>query len=370
MTTTANIVNRKWSMDMIRFAIFYLLLTLFAAPTFAAFEDTGTGARATSLAGAYVALGDDIPSLMYNPASLARISRPEIASEYSRLFTGLSDGSSIGQFFMGYGQPLKVGGTVAFGWKQFNVSDLYTERTLSLGYGRWITPRWAAGAAIKQLHESFSVPNIIVDDAGNVQSGTPAIFAQNGNSQNAISADMGVLYRLTDRYTAGVSVQDVNEPDMALSSTDQDHIPRTIRTGLAYQGSRGLSVTTGLNIWKSSCCQQDFKGMAGVEKWWTAPVYGEWAARGGMAFGTRELRQFSMGFGYRFTSFRIDYAFMFNMSGVVIGDTAGTHRFSIAYRFGSNEPSGSVIKSAAENSPQLTIPPEAVEPLPTTVHNR
>ena len=56
--------------------------------------------------------------------------------------------------------------------------------------------------------------------------------------------------------------------------------------------------------------------MAGVEKWWSTSSYGEWATRGGMAFGTRELRQFSMGFGYRFRNFQVDYAFMFDLSGI------------------------------------------------------
>src|SRR5438309_223611 len=61
----------------------------------AAFDDTGTGARAAALGGAYVALGDDTFSLMYNPASLARAKRPEIASEYSRFYPGLTDGSNL-----------------------------------------------------------------------------------------------------------------------------------------------------------------------------------------------------------------------------------------------------------------------------------
>lgn len=324
--------------DVFLLSLFVFLFSAFKPfPAVAAFEDLGTGARAASLANAYTALGDDVPSLMYNPASLARIDQPEIASEYSRFFTGLTDQSDLGQFFMGYGQPLKLGGTVAFGWKQFSLDNLYAERTLSLGYGRWITQRWAAGLAVKQLHLSYGVPNIVVDDAGDVQSGTPALFLQNGSAESAFSADLGTLYRITDRYMLGASVQNINQPNMALSSSDDDQVPRTLRTGIAYQGIHGLAADTDLAIVKNTCCQQDVQSLTGIEKWWSVPVYGDWAARGGVGLGSREFRQFSMGFGYRFKTFQIDYAFVFDTSGIAIGDTAGTHRFSLDYRFGASE---------------------------------
>ena len=73
---------------------------------FAAFEETGTGARAAALGDNYVTMGDDVLSLMYNPAGLARVERKEITSEYSRLYTGLSDGSNLAQSFLGYGQRI------------------------------------------------------------------------------------------------------------------------------------------------------------------------------------------------------------------------------------------------------------------------
>src|SRR5262249_40105156 len=149
------------------------------------------------------------------------------ASEYSRFYSGLSDGSNIGQYFLAHSYPLKREGTLSMAWKQLSLDNLYTERTLSLGYGRWITSHWAAGGAFKQLYHSYGSPSIVVDDSGNVQSGTPAIFAQNGTSQSAFSADVGLLYRLNSRMLLGFSVQDINSPDIALSSSDEDRVPRT-----------------------------------------------------------------------------------------------------------------------------------------------
>ena len=180
MIRTANIVNRKWLMVSL-ITIYYSLFTPFAAK--AAFEDIGTGARPTVMGGTYVAVGDDVQSLMYNPAGLAQLHMKELASEYSRLYTGLTDGSNIGQYFLGYGQPIpKLGGTMALGWKQLSLDSLYSERTISLGYGEWITSTVAGGMAVKQLHHSFDAPNMSVDDNGNIQQTPPTFFNRYGNT--------------------------------------------------------------------------------------------------------------------------------------------------------------------------------------------
>src|SRR5258708_27741443 len=137
-----------------------------------AFEDIGTGARATALGGAYTALGDDTWSLLYDPAGLARLIQPEIVSEYSQLYAGLSDGSNLYQYFAGASVPLKSYRTAALGWKQLGLSSLYAEQTISLGYGQWINSRLAGGVAVKYLRHSFKVPTTVVDDNGAIQTGT------------------------------------------------------------------------------------------------------------------------------------------------------------------------------------------------------
>ena len=93
------------------------LLCLLWKPSFAAFEDTGTGARQVALGGASVASSHDAFSLMVNPAGLASMRRQEVVAEYSRLYMGLSDGSSLSQTYMGYARPVQWGGTLAAGWR-------------------------------------------------------------------------------------------------------------------------------------------------------------------------------------------------------------------------------------------------------------
>lgn len=310
------------------------LFGFFAAPTWAAFEDTGTGARASALAGGYVAAADDTLSLLYNPAGLANVNRKEVASEYAKLFAGLTDGSNISQTFLAYSQPLRWGGTASVGWKQFSLDNLYSERTLSLGYGEWITSRVAGGFALKQLHHEFSSPNIVVDDAGNIQAGQPSFFAKYGNSQTAYSADLGFLIKPADRYTVGVAIQDFNEPNVAVNPADHEVVNKTVRLGVAYDAPKDLKVMAGVVSHKSLSDGPDTTWTGAGEKWWGKQAEGAFALRGSLSAGSRDFKQFGLGASYRLTQLQVDYAFLFNIGGLGIGDTEGTHRFSLSYRFG------------------------------------
>ena len=340
----------------------------------AAFEDTGTGARPTVMGGTYVAAGGDVQSLMYNPAGLAQLHTHELTSEYSKLYAGLSDGSNLGQYFMGYGQPIAYGGTIAVGWKQFSLDNLYTERTLSLGYGEWITPRIAAGLAFKQLHHEFTAPTISVDDNGNITNQSPTFFQQYGNASTAYSTDLGLLYRYTDRDIIGFSVQDVNEPNVALNPADHEIVPRTLRAGISHSARHDLTLAGSVTEREGLSNQDDYTWTGAVEKWWSMKDQGDIAARGSVATGSRSFQQMAMGASYRYSAYQIDYAFVFNMSGVTLGNTAGTHRFSFTYRFGPTSPEHvriqdkSAQKTTEEKRPQTaskyTAPRATVEDIP------
>ena len=56
---------------------FIILILFSAAAARGGFERTDAGGRALGLGGAYTALGGDAWSVFYNPAGLARITRPE-----------------------------------------------------------------------------------------------------------------------------------------------------------------------------------------------------------------------------------------------------------------------------------------------------
>ncbi len=343
---------------MKKLLIAFTLFASFLTPrSFAAFEDKGTGARATALGDTYVAVGNDVLSLAYNPAGLARVQQKEMTSEYAKLFAGLSDGSSLSQSYLAYGQPIQWGGTLAISWKQFTLDDLYKERTLSLGYGEWLTPKIAVGGALKQLYHEFGVPNMIVDNNGNVTSGRPNFFAQYGNSNTAYSVDLGVQYLWTDRNTIGISIQDINEPNIALSSQDHEKVARTYRFGIDHKYSRHTTFAGALQSRQYLAGQRDTILTGSAERHWDLDDGDQVTLRGSLANGSREFRQLAMGGGYRLLQFQFDYAFVFNLGGITLGDTSGTHRISLTYRFGSI---GTATKAAkAKKQKQM---PQGYEP--------
>lgn len=350
MNLWAYIESRKWKVAGL------LLITLCSllspSAVFSAFEDKGTGARGTALGDTYVVLADDVLALAYNPASLARVQRKEVTSEYAKLFGGLSDGSNLTQSYLAYGQPVRWGGTLAASWKQFALDDLYKERTLTLGYGEWLTPRIAIGGALKQLYHEFGVPTMIVDNNGNVQNGTPAFFARNGNSNTAYGADLGMLYRWTDRHTLGISIQDINEPNIALSPSDHEIVPRTFRMGLSYERSRNLVFAGALQTRQTLSNQRDTILTGSAERSWSLEGGDRAFARGSLANGSRELRQLALGGGYQMGDLSFDYAFVFNITGISIGETSGTHRFSLTYRFGPKGLPAKAPRSARQKQPK------------------
>jgi len=80
--------------------------------------------------------------------------------------------------------------------------------------------------------------------------------------------------------------------------------------------------------------ERDTIATGSAEKTWSLEGGDRVAVRGSVASGSREYRQLAVGSGYQMGKLEIDYAFVFNVGGITLGDTSGTHRFSMSYRFG------------------------------------
>jgi len=149
--------------------------------------------------------------------------------------------------------------------------------------------------------------------------------------------DLGLLYKMSIRQYFGVSVQDVNQPNMALDAEDTDRVVRRWRVGWAHLSAKRYSMTTDIAVQQCSCGTLDYMGTAGLEKWWMPTGSGHLTARGAVTAGNRNFQKVSMGFGYGWKSINLDYAFILNLSGIDLGANSGTHRFSLTYRFGSKK---------------------------------
>lgn len=300
------------------------------ALSFAAFENQDAGARQSGLGDACTALGGDVHSLFHNPAGLAYLNRKEFSSSYSRLFTGLDDNSNIYNSQFIYGQPTSARGSLGFGWLEMALDDLYRERTLSAGYGHLLKDNLAIGASLKQLRVTQEAPPVSYNDSGSASGAADPVFA-NGNSAAGIGADLGVLYEPTAGYSLGLSLQNINQPKVSLA--DPDRVPALVRLGLARR-TPSLLIASELRSQEAIRGVRDYQAALGAEMWLRQGKNSSFALRGSLAYGSRKLRQFALGLGYRVTDIQMDYAFQTPLGGISFGDTGGTHRLSLSMRFG------------------------------------
>ena len=102
-----------------------LAFALLPSEGWAAFEDTGAGARSAGFGGAYTAVADDAEAIYFNPAGLGTVLRPHFTASYGAVFGGLDDNTRLGESFFAYVHPLGGRkGTAGLGWKNFALSAL------------------------------------------------------------------------------------------------------------------------------------------------------------------------------------------------------------------------------------------------------
>ncbi|MBI5243869.1 MAG: type IX secretion system membrane protein PorP/SprF [Elusimicrobia bacterium] len=317
-----------------------LLAAACCAPgAWAAYDDVGVGARATGMGNAFTAVADDVYSVYYNPAGLGVLDRGQLATTYSKLFMGLSDGSNLQNSFLAFAQPLEQGkkGTCALAWNYFTLDGLYRETSVYGAYGRQIFPERApsglfAGAAVKYLSRGVgSVPaaDNAFNDAGAADQGPDPVLQKGGKSN--FDFDIGLLYRLKPRFTMGLDVQHLFEPDIAISDSDNDPLGRNIKLGAAYQ-TGWAAFSSDLQFLKAPDRAIDRVLTLAAEKWLPTLMYGAFGVRGSVGFGDRDYRQLTAGVSYRIHCLQVDYGFTIPL-GTVAG-TAGTHRMGLTFRFG------------------------------------
>ena len=314
-------------------------LLLFAAPARAAFEDLGAGARGPGMGNAFTAVADDVYAIYYNPAGLALLDRPELAASYTQNLAGLSDGSGLNTSFLGYVNPLDRGnGTLGAAVQSFSIDgSFYSERAVYLSYGRTAPESLGLdnlywGVNLKNLHRSFgSLP-----EASNALSGLTATGRADpvlsGNSAvSAFSADLGLLYKLSRNYTAGLELVNVNSPNMAFSSADTDKLPMQAKLGFAYN-SMLSNITAQYETVNSPAGTRDHRLTMAVERWFPWLLVGNIGARAALSVGSRDFRQATAGLSYRTGRMSMDYGFSMPINSIAA--TSGSHRLSFSIRFG------------------------------------
>jgi hypothetical protein len=299
---------------MTRIIIAIILIGVCAAN--AAFENNDISGRVVGLGNAYTAVSDEAAGMYYNPGGVSYIESRSIMGSYTKPYLGVG---SLGNGYIGVGLPVKDFLSMGIYINYFG-DEIYTERVLGfvVGYKYKMAEKQslAVGVSAKNMSKSVGTNEFI---EGN------SIF-DNKRSVSALGFDAGALYRMTDAFSAGVSVLNINEPDVSFQ--DADKVPMKIKGGVAVNVMKELLVAADVDYLAAGIevdAGAEYKvGKTGV----LARIGGAWSSQGNNSV--------SLGVGYEYEPkgfgiiMDIDYGFRYPF-GFIDGDL-GTHVMSITIK--------------------------------------
>lgn len=295
---------------MARYSLFIksLLVLIFYQTANAAFEQIGTGARPLGMGNAFTVVADDVHSMYYNPAGLSKVSGYEVTSSYEKLYSGFTDNSNLYSGYFAGAASLKKYGSVGLSWNFLDLTNVYTENTFSLSYGRKFFNLVRLGATTKMLKRSLVIDDYLKQD--------PLVNRLN-QTPTAYTFDIGMQYEYK-KYAFGITGRNLTSPNLAFYSTDI--VPASVSFGIGYLVN-SLSIDA-----ETSYINGVFTENVGVEREFMNII----TLRAG--YETKEKNEFSysLGTGFKFKMFRLDYAYY---SASQIKSVLGRQVFSLSMRF-------------------------------------
>lgn len=274
-----------------------------------AFKDSGWGTRPAGMGGAFTGIADDANAALWNPAGISQIDWHEGSFMYAKLYTGL-ESVDLGLNYLSYVQPVGNIGNFGINWANFTSANLYKEDTFTLTYARYLTDKVSAGINLKYLSNKYTLDERAKDDP---------VFSD-GSGKSAFTIDLGLLMVASEKFSVGVSVKNLTQPDIGLKS--KDIVPMETKLGLAYNVKE--TIVMAIDI---TSRDKDMNIHIGGESWFADDVIGIRA--GG------NLREINFGFSLvpkivNSADFQIDYALIWPLE---IKETTGTHRISMTTLF-------------------------------------
>lgn len=264
-------------------------------------------ARQSAMAGAFVAVGDDVNTVNYNPAGLSRVAMNELTATHVEYLADMK------YDYVGYVLPLAVSRV------GFSASSLHSKMeeadTLSLRLGDIILSNKTYTLTVARSFNNSVYWGVNLKAIG-TRSGVYSAWAY--------AADLGLLYSPAsiENLNFGLAIQNIGTP---LKMIDQkDALPLNYKIGVAKK-LPDSKLLFAVELSKAS--DNSSKVSTGME---FAPL-GFMVLRGGYRVGY-DLDTYTAGVGFifkpkGFDEFQIDYAYN------PMGDLGNTHRFTLITRF-------------------------------------
>lgn len=304
-----------------------------AGSTFGAFLKLPSGARAIGMGETYVAVGDDVQAMSWNPAGLARMEQKQFTFMHAEWFEGVRHESAA------YAQPL--GGFIFLGG---GVDFISSGQIIKTSFDSSSGLTQGPDQTLFTRDGTFSVSNIVVTAAGAVDvSGlrwVPIPNVQAGMNIRVLMEKIDTISTLGAVMDLGALWTPERAPNLTVALVGQnlgpavkgDNVPITFRGGAAYHFMQ-RSLVIALDLYKP--VDNFFRISGGAELWYKGLL----AIRGGYGlygfqgkadlneFGSGALGGLSLGAGFLYRIVRVDYAF------ASLGFFGATHRLSLTVSF-------------------------------------
>lgn len=341
--------NKDAKVNLFRLVVFSMLISalFFTTKSFAC-----VGARPLAMGGAFVAVADDANAVYWNPAGLTQVEGREITMMHT-----VNNRKVINyQDFFGFAQSIK---NISIGinyihsipnreydedpgvwWKK----ETYDQKWYGFSFATKLKENMSLGVTVKQYKEELK------DEYWYKWSGYDKASA----TGNAIGIDLGYLYKIDEKVSIGLLVQDANKPKVefkyqGVKIAETEHL-RNIRPGIAYKPNENTTIAMDIYYFTlDNAYDEDVKGQSDVRVGVEFLANENWALRAGHygdAFNT-------IGFGYKKKGFQIDYALLSDFK--VPGEGLGTHILSISWKFGKEKPSYKEEESEEIKCPKCNV---------------
>jgi long-subunit fatty acid transport protein len=202
-----------------------LLLLIIPSLAAASFEQSGAGARAKGLGGAYAAVANDLWTVFYNPAGLVHLKHFQAGIFYSPQPFGIAELAfgtaaialptsvgNVGVSFQRYGFDLyrEVTGTLSYANRLFDVglgTNIHYHSLFIQNYGSAATMAIDIGATVVMMHDivwGIAFKNVTASAIGRSQEKLPQLFM------------LGLSYRPTENVTLALDYEKETKFDAAL----------------------------------------------------------------------------------------------------------------------------------------------------------
>jgi hypothetical protein len=262
------------------------------------------GARPLAMGGAFTGLADDANATYWNPAGLIQLHR----TTTTFMHTSSNRDEINYQDYVGVVVPVRGTAAVGASWVKHDLVISATEVDeedwywLSLAYQ--VDPQVSIGLNIKSISSSIS------------------------DLDTETGFDLGLLAKIDSKWTAGLLVQDVNEPAITDSGSEIGIWKRNWRPGFSYRPDGGSVATVELY---DAMNDSDARSLRlGYER----RLPRGWAVRAGCyGLGTDDSSAFTLGFGKASRGGTVSRPYDFSLDVAAMVGDIDTVLVSITSRF-------------------------------------